>query len=212
MTSRRSRWFRGIATAAEVCMFLASVTFLVTVEVWALGAWLVIGTVYVAGGLAAIWSGKPVEADEVLAAKSISRWSWIAPVLAAAIGAVSAVTALLARNADPDAPGNLVLVVAASLGVILSWILLQVGFAQIYLVIDAEDDDEGLRFPDGAAPSVLSYVYFAFTLGTSFATSDVEIIGTRVRRLALVHSVVAFFYNALVVAVAFQVLQGVVVR
>ncbi|MEZ7753953.1 DUF1345 domain-containing protein [Microbacterium paraoxydans] len=212
MTGRRSGLFRWIATAAETCMFLASVAFLATVEVWALTAWLVIGTIYVAGGLAAIWGGKPVEAEEVLAAKAVSRWSWIPPVLAAAIGGVSAVTALLARNADPDAPGNLVLVVAASLLVILSWILLQVGFAQIYLITDALREEEDLRFPEGSTTSVLSYVYFAFTLGTSFATSDVEIISTRMRRLTLVHAVVAFFYNALVVAVAFQVLQGVVAR
>lgn len=212
MIGRRSRWFRGIATAAETLIFLSSVAFLVTVEVWALSAWLVIGTLYVIGGLAAIWSGEPVAADEVVAAKSVSRWSWIPPVLAASIGVVSAVTALLARNADPDAPGNLLLVIAASLGVILSWMLLQVGFAQIYLILDAIGEDEDLRFPEGATPSVLSYVYFSFTLGTSFATSDVEIISTRMRRLALIHSVVAFFYNALVVAVAFQVLQGVVAR
>lgn len=212
MARRRSRWFRGIATAAEVSMFLASVTFLATVEVWALLVWLTIGTVYVIGGLAAIWSGKPVDAHEVVAARAFSRWMWIPPVLAAAIGAVSAVTALLARNAAPDAPGNLVLVIAASLGVVLSWVLLQTGFAQIYLIADAAGDDEDLRFPDGAAPSILSYVYFSFTLGSSFATSDVEVVSTRMRRLVLIHSVVAFFYNALVVAVAFQVLQSTVVR
>ncbi len=46
--------------------------------------------------------------------------------------------------------------------------------------------------------------------GTSFATSDVEVVGIRTRRVVLLHSIVGFFSNALVAAVAFQVLQGLV--
>lgn len=206
------RWIRWAGTAAEVCIFLASLAFLVTLEVWALVAWLAVGTLYVIGGFAAVWRGGPIEADASAALRSVTRWSWISPLLAATIGAVSAVTALVARSTAPEAPGNLLLIVAASLGVILSWVLLQVGFAQMYLILDLTGEQDDLRFPEGSKPSVLSYLYFSFTLGTSFATSDVEVVSLRVRRLVLIHAVVAFFYNALVVAVAFQVLQGLVVR
>lgn len=212
MARTRTRWFRWIATAAEASIFLASVAFLFTLDARALAIWLTIGTLYLVGGFAAVWKGRPLASDEIAAAPSIVRWLWIPPVLAAAVGAASAITALLARDADAGAPGNQALVVAASLGVILSWVLLQVGFAQKYLILDATAESEDLRFPEGSAPSTLSYLYFSFTLGTSFATSDVEIISTRMRRLVLVHTVLAFFYNALVVAVAFQVLQGVVSR
>lgn len=44
-------------------------------------------------------------------------------------------------------------------------------------------------------------------MGTSFATS---VRTPPIRRIVLVHSVVAFFFNALVVAVAIQVLQDIV--
>lgn len=207
-----TRWFRWIATAAETCIFLTGAAFLVTLDVRALVAWLAIGTLYLAGGFAAVWKGEPLARDELATAPSVARWTWIPPLLAAAVGAASAVTALVARNSTPDAPGGQGLVVAASLGVILSWVLLQIGFAQAYLVLDATADDEDLRFPNGAPASMLDYLYFAFTLGTSFATSDVEITSVRMRRVVLVHTVLAFFYNALVVAVAFQVLQGAVIR
>lgn len=206
------RWFRWVATAAEVGIFLASLAFLITVDVWALTTWLVVGTLYVIGGFVAVWNGGPIEAGETRALRSATRWSWISPLLAASIGAVSAVTALVARSSDPNAPGNLILSVAASLGVILSWVLLHVGFAQMYLILDITGEDEDLRFPEGSTLSTLSFLYFSFTLGTSFATSDVEIVSVRTRRLVLIHSVVAFFYNALVVAVAFQVLQGLVAQ
>lgn len=211
-SATRSWGLRWFGTAAEVGIFLASVAFLITVNVWALTTWLLVGTLYLVGGAATVWKGEPIERGDVAAFRSVTRWSWIPPVLAASIGAVSAVTALLARNSDPAAGGNLLLMIAASLGVILSWALLQVGFAQIYLILDVTGADEDLRFPEGSTPSVLSFLYFSFTLGTSFATSDVEIISVRMRRLVLIHTVVAFFYNALVVAVAFQVLQGLVAR
>ena len=205
-----SRW---LAAAGETCMFLASVAFLVTGDGRALAAWLAIGTLYLIAGSAAVWNGQPVHADDIATARTVVRWSWIPAVLAAAVGAASAVTALQARNLDPAAGGNQMLVVAASLGVILSWILLQVGFAQIYVIIDAVgSEEENLRFPTKRATSMLDYFYFSFTLGTSFATSDVDVISLRMRRLVLLHTVLAFFYNALVVAVAFQVLQGAVSR
>ncbi|MFJ9315156.1 DUF1345 domain-containing protein [Pimelobacter simplex] len=206
------RWGRWIASAAEVCIFLAGLAVLFTVDAWALTAWLVIGTLYLVGGVAAVWRGGPIDPEDVAAMPSVARWSWIPPVLAASIGVVSAVTALRAGSAGSGASDDLGLVVAASLGVILSWMLLQVGFAQMYLVLDLTGAEEDLRFPAGSTLSVLSYQYFAFTLGTSFATSDVEIVSVRMRRLALLHAVVAFFYDALVVAVAFQVLQGAVTR
>ncbi|MFI2563448.1 DUF1345 domain-containing protein [Paenarthrobacter sp. NPDC018779] len=144
-------------------------------------------------------------ADE---ARAVVRWMWIPPVLAAIVGANSAISTLVARNDGTHGNAVLVLVLAASLGIILSWILLQLGFANVYQVIKAASDRQILRFPEDATPTTLDYLYFSFTIGTSFATSDVEIIGFR--RVALVHSIVAFFYNALVVAVAFQILQGLI--
>lgn len=206
------RWLRWLGAAAELGILLASLAFLVTGEVRALIAWLVIGVLYAIGGFAAVWNGGSVEVAEAESLRSSVRWSWVPPLLAAVTGAASAATALVERGAGTNAPGDTVLIVAASLGVILSWVLLQVGFADVYLVLDLTGKGEDLRFPDGSAPSVLDFLYFSFTLGTSFATSDVEVVSIRARRLVLIHSVLAFFYNALVVAVAFQVLQDIVAR
>ncbi|WP_439679550.1 DUF1345 domain-containing protein [Embleya sp. MST-111070] len=203
----RLRW---TGSAAETLIFLSSVAFLSSTARWALIVWVVVGSLYIAGGFAAVWRGQPVEAGAVTELRALARWSWIAPLLAGTTGAVSAVTALLAKDQVVGGHRDLGLTVAASLGVILSWALMQVGFAQIYLVIDVTGGHGDLRFPEGTTPSFLSFAYFSFTLATSFATSDVEVVGVRMRRIVLVHTVIAYFYNALVVAVAFQVLQGLV--
>ena len=103
------------------------------------------------------------------------------------------------------------LAVAACLGVVLSWSLLSVGFAQIYLAVDAsEPESSRIDFPGQSNRSMLAYLYFAFTVSASFATSDSDVRSIRVRRLVMLHSILCFFYNALVLAVSFQVLQQVI--
>ena len=47
---------------------------------------------------------------------------------------------------------------------------------------------------------------FAITIGTTFATSDVNVVSRRLRWTVATDSVLAFFYNAIVMAIAFKIL------
>ncbi len=90
-----------------------------------------------------------------------------------------------------------------------AWLLLHAGYARYYaqLYHDAAAPG-GLRFPDDARPAVVDLAYFALSIGTSFAVSDVEVTSRRAR-VVMGHSVVGFFYNTLVIAVVVGVLtQG----
>ena len=49
---------------------------------------------------------------------------------------------------------------------------------------------------------LLDFAYFAFTLGTSFAVSDVEVTDSRMRRSVLGHQILSFFYNAAILTLA----------
>ena len=46
------------------------------------------------------------------------------------------------------------------------------------------------------------FLYFSFVIGMTAQTSDVGIVGRPLRRLALAHGVVSFFYNTVIVALA----------
>jgi uncharacterized membrane protein len=72
----------------------------------------------------------------------------------------------------------------------------------------ARRDTGGLAFPETKTPHITDFLYFAFTIGMTAQTSDVDITSTAMRRLALAHSVVAFFYNTLVIALAVNVAAG----
>ena len=98
--------------------------------------------------------------------------------------------------------GEVVQTFLCVLGVATSWALLNTSYAMYYTHLYYRDDEapSGLYFPGGEKPGTMDFAYFAFTLGTAFATSDVQITSSEVRRVALFHSVLAFFYNTAILA------------
>ncbi|MBV1690243.1 DUF1345 domain-containing protein [Novosphingobium sp. G106] len=69
-------------------------------------------------------------------------------------------------------------------------------------------DSAGIDFPGTKTPSYSDFAYFAFTLGMTFQTSDVEISAPAIRQVALLHSFAAFIFNIGVIAFTINVLGG----
>ena len=91
---------------------------------------------------------------------------------------------------------------------LLAWLILHVGYARRYERDFHQLGGHGLVFPETPSPQFVDFLYFAVTLGTTFATSDVDITSRSVRWTATIHSVLGFLYNAVVLAVAFKVITG----
>ena len=64
----------------------------------------------------------------------------------------------------------------------------------------------GLEFPGTKTPVYWDFVYFAFTCGMAFATSDVEITSHHIRKVVTVHCLAAFAFNIGVLAFTINVL------
>lgn len=60
----------------------------------------------------------------------------------------------------------------------------------------------GLDFPGEDNPDLLDFLYFSFVIGMTAQTSDTGITERPIRRLALAHGVVSFFYNTVIVALS----------
>jgi len=69
-------------------------------------------------------------------------------------------------------------------------------------------DCAGIDFPDEGQPDYWDFIYFAFTLGMTFQTSDVEITSRGIRRIAILHCFAAFVFNIGVLAFTINVLGG----
>lgn len=109
-----------------------------------------------------------------------------------------------------DAPGSEVgafLKAAGVVAMILAWMLLHAGYARFYAGTYFRSG-AGFAFPDTDTPARVDLLYFAFTIGTTFAASDVNVTTREMRWHVIVHSVLAFFYNAVVLAIAIGILTG----
>lgn len=133
----------------------------------------------------------------------VSAWRRRASIALAAVASITGIAAALdvLFHGTPDQQGEDIKVLGVT-AVICAWLLLHAGYAKFYRSLDAEHGHPGLRFPDDVEPLLLDYLYFALTLGVSFAVSDVEVVRRATRWHVLVHSVVSFFYNSAVLAVA----------
>lgn len=82
-------------------------------------------------------------------------------------------------------------------------------YAHLFYTESKEGGDaSGFNFPETPEPDYWDFVYFAFCLGMTFQTSDVEITQGRTRRPVTLHCLAAFVFNLGVVAFTINVLGG----
>jgi uncharacterized membrane protein len=92
---------------------------------------------------------------------------------------------------------------------VLAWLFSNTVYALHYAHLAYRGGKEactGLEFPGAEQPVYWDFVYFAFTLGMTFQTSDVTIGDRHIRRVVTVHSLAAFFFNIGVLAFTINVL------
>ena len=60
----------------------------------------------------------------------------------------------------------------------------------------------GLEFPGGKRPEGSDFLYFSTVIGMTAQTADTGITTAHMRRVVLVHSILSFFFNTVIVAAA----------
>ncbi len=105
--------------------------------------------------------------------------------------------------------GDIVLIVATLL---LAWLFANMVFtlhyAHLYYLQEGGRDRGGLEVPGVKEPGYWDFLYFSFTLGMTFQTSDVTISGAHMRRVALGHCMAAFVFNMGILAFTVNALGG----
>jgi len=130
----------------------------------------------------------------------------LAASLASAIAAIAAVAWFLASKSGPMAGAEVAL---ALLSIALSWVFVHLLFAVRY-AHEFWQAGGGLDFPGSGEPEFGDFLYYAFTIGMTFQTSDVAVSNRLLRQLTLVHALVAFLFNVVILAAAVNVAAGLV--
>lgn len=68
----------------------------------------------------------------------------------------------------------------------------------------------GLVFPGTENPSYYDFLYFSYVIGVASQTADVAISSPAMRRVVLVHCVLAFFFNSAVLALTINIAAGLI--
>jgi uncharacterized membrane protein len=132
-------------------------------------------------------------------------------VLVALLGNISVGVILTAVGNEHPAHARL-LVALSILAVVLSWFLLHTAVGQHYARLYYEDADaqgnpfpegmrQGFKIPGSDLPAYLDFMYISFTVGLTYAMSDVNVTSPAQRRIVLLHSVVSFFFYSTVLGV-----------
>ncbi len=96
-----------------------------------------------------------------------------------------------------------------------SWLMIQTIYAFHYAHRYYRDekrhapDASGLDFPGKLDPDYFDFLYYSHVVGMTSQVSDVQVTSREMRRITLVHSVLSFAFNILVLALGINVVAGV---
>jgi uncharacterized membrane protein len=149
-------------------------------------------------------------------------WVILAVVVTAALASMAAILLVLREAKEAQgwlASGRIAL---AGATILLSWLLCHAMFALHYAHLFYGDPVDvagghrtgehrvagGLAFPSENNPDYWDFLYFSYVIGMTCQVSDVQVTSRAMRRLSLIHGVVAFFFNTVVLALTINLAAG----
>lgn len=135
-------------------------------------------------------------------------------VLAACAASLAASGVELSLAQHNHGAEKAVRVAAAFATVAGSWLVMQLIFALHYAhefyAADPEtgEDAGGLAFPGGEPPDYWDFLHFSIVIGVAAQTADIAFTSKRLRRLGTTHSLIAFAFNTLILALTINLMAG----
>lgn len=108
----------------------------------------------------------------------------------------------------------------AALAVLESWLLIHTVFALRYAhlfyrskqEVDVDGSGGGLIFPGKGNPNYRDFAYFSFIIGMTCQVSDVSVASHSMRLLALIHGLLSFAFNTVILALSINIISGLFVN
>ena len=97
---------------------------------------------------------------------------------------------------------------------VISWFFVHTAFALHYAHIYYQEYEKTkevpLLFSSKLKPSYIDFLYFSMVIGMTCQTADVNIASSRMRLLVMFQGITAFIFNASLLALAINLISGVV--
>ena len=135
-------------------------------------------------------------------------------LLLATIACVVAIAVLIQQSRDLSGLQRALYIGLSVVALAASWLFIQTIFTFHYAhryyqeEKQKEPDGPGLVFPGGQDPDYFDFLYYAHVVGMTSQVSDVQVTSREMRRLTLLHGLLSFGFNLLIVALSINVVAG----
>lgn len=184
-------------------------------------SWIGYSVSYLSLSLVTIFSVHPIEMKKIAKGQDSNRTIIFIVVLVAALISLFVIVLLLGKTQHLTGTALTLHILLSVTAVLSSWALVHTLFvfryAHLYYGAAKKNTSdskyiEGLEFPEEHEPDYLDFTYFSFVIGMTFQVSDIEISSRRIRRLALMHSLVSFAFNTVIVALSINIISGLMAK
>lgn len=141
-------------------------------------------------------------------------WIIFMVTFGAVVVAVGSLFVLINSGQNPQTLDLILAMAAVPLGWLTIHMMTAIHYAHVYWQPDenaagtkgkVRKHAGGLDFPGGKEPGGIEFLYFSYVIGMTAQTSDTGITTTDMRKINLLHAVISFFFNTVLVAAAVNV-------
>jgi len=173
-----------------------------------LAAWNVAGWLFIAMLLLMMTRAEIEGIRRQASLEDASRAVLLVAIIVGSTATLVALVAQLSALSKEHGPERTLIFALSFSTILVSWFLIHIVFAAYYAHefhgeatrASSRGGGGGLDFPGDRVPDYLDFLYFAFVVGTTAQTSDVEITSHVMRRVVMGHGLLSFFFNTTVIA------------
>lgn len=199
-----------------VSAFLGLLSFVLIPDQWSLNlstktilAWNLGSICYLVVTAEMMFSGEIQSMQDRAMRQNVGRWLVLSLVIMAALFCIGAIFTVLFNAKETQGLLKWSHIALVALTVFTSWLFTQVMFAQHYAheyyFAVSNGQDGGLDFPKTPQPDYADFLYFACVIGTSAQTADINLTSQAMRRVCLLHCMLAFFFNTTLIALTINI-------
>jgi uncharacterized membrane protein len=175
-----------------------------------LTAWNVAAAFFIIWVWASVGPFSPEETRAFATREDDSRWSAQLLLVSASVASLVGVALALLKASDVTGSHKISYIVAAVLTVVLSWAVVHTVYTLRYAHEYYTAPIGGIAFhAEGEyAPNYVDFAYVAFGIGMTFQIADTDIQRHEIRRSVLGHSLLAYLFGAVILAVTINLVAS----
>jgi len=170
--------------------------------------WVVAAVGYCTWVWLAIWPMTPAATAAHATAEDPNRATSDLLMLCASVASLAAVGVVLVQAHTAPLPSRFMLAALGLASVAVSWFTVHTIFILRYAMLYYQDPPGGIDFDQQEPPSYRDFAYVALTIGMTFQVSDTSLQNSRIRGAALRQGLLAYFFGAIILATAINLVAG----